>query len=81
MTCVPLHILEGTMTAWERWFAWRPVRSEQGNWIWLRSTWRRRFYPPLWFCPPAPVDGWVEYSDSRHGFWQDSRDPEVPVTP
>lgn len=81
MTYAPLHILDGEATAWERWFAWRPVLSEQGRYIWLRLTWRRRFYPPIWFCPPAPADGWSEYSDSRQSFWESFRDPEPPVTP
>jgi hypothetical protein len=66
---LPLHIVDGEAQAWHRWFAWRPVRSEQGSYIWLRVTWRRRFLPPLWFCPPAPFEGWYEYSDERRGYW------------
>lgn len=65
---VPLHITDGKAGAWERWFAWRPVRSEQGFWVWGRSTWRRWFYPPIWFVPPAPWR-WREYSDERCGWW------------
>lgn len=69
---VPMHYLEGGATEWQKWFAWRPVRSEQGAWVWLRWTWRRRFTPPLWFCPPAPFDGWIEYSDDRLGYWEEA---------
>jgi hypothetical protein len=68
---IPLHILEGSPLPWHRWFAWRPVRSEQGDWIWMRKTWRRRFLPPVWFIPPAPADGWNEYSDIRKSFWEE----------
>lgn len=66
----PLHVIEGAATDWERWFAWRPVRTEQNAFCWLRSTWRRRFFPPLWFVPPAPVSWW-QYSDTQRTFWDD----------
>jgi hypothetical protein len=66
----PLHVREGLVTEWAPWFAWRPVRSEQGRWIWCRRTWRRRFRPPAWFVPPAPGNGWAEYSDERRGYWE-----------
>lgn len=69
MNLPPLHIQDGHASEWKRWFAWRPVRSEQGFQIWLRKTWRRKFFPPMWFCPPAPYNGWNEYSDERRGFW------------
>ena len=29
------------------WFAWRPVCTEFDGWIWLRFTYRRRFYLEL----------------------------------
>jgi hypothetical protein len=66
----PRHISEGHATSWVRWFAWRPVKTEQGRWVWLRHTYRRRFLPPLWFVPPAPFMGWMEYSDERRGPWE-----------
>ena len=25
-----------------RWFAWRPVRTQDRGWRWLRKVWRRR---------------------------------------
>lgn len=65
----PLHVIEGKATAWSRHFVWLPVRSEQGFWIWLRRTWRRRFFAPIWF-DPAPWDGWYQYSDERLSFWE-----------
>lgn len=24
-----------------RWFAWRPVKTEGGTWVWLETIWRR----------------------------------------
>lgn len=27
-----------------RWFAWRPVDTEDRGWRWLRMVWRRRSY-------------------------------------
>jgi hypothetical protein len=27
---------------WFRWYAWRPVRTEDRGWRWLRFVWRRR---------------------------------------
>lgn len=67
----PMHYYEGLTSEWQRWFAWRPVKLEQGGWCWLRRTWRRRFTPPLWFVPPAPFDGWIEHSDEQLGYWEE----------
>lgn len=65
----PLHVREGFHTHWWRWFAWHPVRTEQGRWVWLRHTYRRLFWPPMWFCPPGPHGGVYEHSDVCRGFW------------
>lgn len=65
----PLHVQEGCHTAWRRKFVFM-AQLEQGGWAILRRTWRRRFYAPLWFCPPAPYDGWHQYSDIQLGFWE-----------
>ena len=65
----PLHIQEGVASEWEPWFAWYPVKTEQGPWIWLCRTYRRFFYPPAWFIPPAPWR-WREYSCVQKSFWE-----------
>lgn len=65
---IPMHIQEGVATKWEPYFAWLPVKTEQGTWVWLRKTNRRWFYPPAWFSPPAPTC-WAEYSDYCQGKW------------
>ena len=39
---------------WERVFAWRPVRTIDKDWVWLRYYWRRQIYTP------ASVDGVFE---------------------
>jgi hypothetical protein len=65
----PLHIHEARYTRWSRWFAWRPVKTEQCRSVWLRWTYRRKVYPPIWFVPPAPIV-WNEFSDEQRGFWE-----------
>jgi hypothetical protein len=65
----PMHVREGIFSPWKEHFAWWPVLSEQGDRIWLRHTWRRRFYAAVWF-DPAPWDGWYEYSDVRLSKWE-----------
>jgi hypothetical protein len=62
---VPMHVTEGHGEMWRRWFAWRPVRAEQGQLIWLRYTYRRRFWAAAWFVIPF----WEEYSDIKQSFW------------
>lgn len=37
---------------WKRWFAWRPIRTHDAGWIWLRPYWR-------WQC----ISGWGFYDD------------------
>ena len=27
---------------WKPWFAWRPVKTQQGKWLWLRRVYRRK---------------------------------------
>lgn len=65
----PLHVREGKYSAWRSWFAWYPVVTEQRTWVWGRRTWRRTFFPPLWFIPPAPC-ALPEFSDVKRGFWE-----------
>lgn len=44
------------MKDWERWFAWRPVRSlYTTETIWLRMAWRRK----------SPITGWM-YREARY---------------
>ena len=52
---------------WQRWFAWRPVRTRQHGWRWLRTVERRQITGPtltpydsqhLWEYRPTP--------DNRH---------------
>lgn len=65
----PLHIQEGGGEPWRRWFARRPVKSQQGGWVWLRRTWRRHYWPAPWFILEAQ-GGWNEYSDTKQSFWE-----------
>lgn len=51
---------------WCSWFAWRPVRTVDARWAWLRTIWRRRFHtkpyldgPQLKWWIYARADGYV----------------------
>ena len=66
----PLHVSEGVALPWYKWFAWRPVKSEQDNWIWLRYTYRRRFCPASWFLAGVIADNsYWQYSDIQKSIW------------
>lgn len=43
---------------WHRWFAWRPVKTEQHGWRWLRTVERALSYPPIG-VPFAPDPWWT----------------------
>lgn len=47
----------GAVGPWHRWFAWRPVRTEEHGWRWLRIVERAKFYPPD--APGAPSPWWI----------------------
>lgn len=42
-----------------RWFAWRPVWTDDRGWRWLRMVWRRRFFPSL---DGQPAMSWFVHS-------------------
>ena len=31
----------GSSTQWQPWFAWHPVLTKQGEWVWLETVYRR----------------------------------------
>lgn len=39
---------------WHSWFAWYPVQTEDGYWVWLELVWRRVEY--------STYDVWNYYS-------------------
>lgn len=50
---------------WEAWFAWRPVQTLSGRWVWLRTI-ERRWNPNINFrilaaWDPGDYDGAYEY--------------------
>lgn len=49
----------GQVTQWAEWFAWRPVKTYDDRWVWLRKVKRAR------------IRGWVtEDSVWQHvGYW------------
>ena len=55
---------------WTKWFAWRPVRTQQDELIWLETILRRRWSKPFLSRMPE----WMEYKrlncrepDNNHG--------------
>lgn len=34
------------LETWHRWFAWYPVRLENGDLVWFETVWRRGIYNP-----------------------------------
>lgn len=42
-----------------RWFAWRPVWTDDRGWRWLRRVWRRRFFLSL---DGHPAMSWFVHS-------------------
>ena len=46
----PLHVEEGSASAWSEWFAWRPVRDKDTHRrLWLFTIECRVFYAAPWF--------------------------------
>ena len=43
---------------WFRWFAWRPVRTEDRGWRWGRRVWRRRCQGKDFL--PGPTIQWFQ---------------------
>lgn len=41
-----------------RWFAWRPVKLEDGRWAWLRTVWKSRWWRR---CGDAYLPEWSTY--------------------
>lgn len=48
---------------WYRWFAWRPVKTTDRGWRWLRPVWARRYQTK--FSLPGPTDHWTHYIVDR----------------
>ena len=47
------------VTDWFRWFAWRPVYTEDRGLRWLRPLWRRRCQKK--FNLPGPYYSWFQH--------------------
>jgi hypothetical protein len=55
------HALWGTAIGPKRrWFAWYPVQTFDGEWLWLRPVHRQRLQTKL--CLPGGIGHWWEYS-------------------
>ena len=49
---------EACMSEWRKWFAWRPVRTEDWEWVWLEMVERRYFNCPI---PTVTPSSWIIY--------------------
>jgi hypothetical protein len=45
---------------WHLWFAWRPVRTFDGRWVWLRTV-RRRLIQKHDYLPQGGPDSWWQF--------------------
>jgi len=43
---------------WINWFAWYPVKTWEGEWLWLRVIERRRMRLHSYLRPDAPFYWW-----------------------
>jgi len=56
------------MTPWWRWFAWRPIRTLDRGWVWLRPVWRRRCLIAGYLAlEPHGPDTWLQHVIDRQG--------------
>lgn len=45
-------------TEWRKWFAWRPIRTENREWVWLETV-ERRWYTAR--IPNVVPGSWIIY--------------------
>lgn len=54
-----MKILEEAVSwEWRKWFTWRPVKTEYGEWVWWETVWRKKFNCPIENVVPS---SWVIY--------------------
>ncbi len=63
----PMHLREAAYTGWQKWFAWYPVKTEQDEWCFLRYTYYRYAFLPVWFSRSINCDYIVQYSHNKKG--------------
>lgn len=49
------------ITDWMPWFAWRPVRTWEGEWVWWKWIERRLCQNHSWLYGPSALDQWFQY--------------------
>lgn len=50
------------ITDWHKAFAWRPVRTFDGRWVWLPPVMRRRYHLHDYLDQSAGSDQWSIYA-------------------
>ena len=49
---------ESVFHEWRQWFAWRPVRTQNSEWVWLETVERKSFEAPI---PNIRPLSWIIY--------------------
>ncbi|AWN47165.1 hypothetical protein DK419_13260 [Methylobacterium terrae] len=58
----PLPMFGSPIGPWRLWFAWRPVQSFDGAWMWLRRVDRRRIQKHDYLTGGEPLEQWWQYA-------------------
>ena len=53
---------EAVSAEWRKWYAWRPVRTENFEWVWLEMVEKKYFNCPL---PNVIPPSWIIYKRSN----------------
>ncbi len=53
---------EAVVWEWRKWFAWRPIKTEIGEWLWLETVKRKVFICPI---PNVVPSKWVIYQKNN----------------
>ena len=57
---------DASYTEWQKWFAWKPVKTMTGEKVWLRTIYRRQRTVP-WTPPNFPVDA---LNQTQYAEWE-----------
>jgi hypothetical protein len=53
---------------WCAWFAWRPVRTVDARWAWMRRIWRRRYHTKPYLDGPQ-FKWWIYARADNYAVW------------
>ena len=53
-----MKIAQSATSDWNNWFAWHPVRTENGEWVWLETVERKWYHARI---PNVMPSSWYIY--------------------